>query len=239
MISAHLKKLRQRFELSAAEEQEIEGLVADSRQVDPDQTIVRAGDKLDVSLLLLDGWLVRHKDMPGGERQITEVHVSGDFADLHGYTLKKLDHDVSSLSECTIGIVPHARLRSLFERNPRLGKLYWFLTNMDAAIHREQILSLGRRSAIERMAHLFCELYVRLEVAGCATGDRFAFPLTQRELSECLGLTVVHANRTLQELRRRQLVEVGSREVRIIDRAGLEAVAEFDPEYLYLDKQPI
>ena len=239
MISAHLKKLRQRVEISAEEEQEIRGLVAETRRVGADQIVVHAGQRLEVSLLLLDGWLVRHKDMPGGERQITEVHVAGDFADLHAYTLKKLDHDVFSLSECTLGVIPHERLRSLFERHPRLAKIYWFMTNVDAAIHREQILSLGRRSAIGRMAHLFCELYLRLAIVGRASDDRFAFPLTQRELSECLGLTVVHANRTLQELRRRQLVEAESREVRIIDRPGLEAVAEFDPLYLYLDKQDI
>lgn len=239
MIEAHLKKLRQRVEISKDEEREIRDLVTDTRRVGADQIVVHAGQELGVSLMLLDGWLVRHKDMPGGERQITEVHVAGDFADLHSFTLKRLDHDVFSLSECTLGVVPHERIRSLIERLPRIGRVYWFLTNVDAAIHREQILSLGRRSAMARMAHLFCELYLRLEIVGCASDDRFAFPLTQRELSECLGLTVVHANRTLQELRRRQLVEVESREVRIIDRRGLETVAEFDPLYLYLGKQDL
>jgi CRP-like cAMP-binding protein len=107
---------------------------------------------------------------------------------------------------------------------------------MDAAIQRELTLSLGQRSAISRMAHLFCELYVRLDVVGRTRDNGYEFPLTQRELSECLGLTVVHANRTLQELRRRGLVELENRHLKIVDRRGLEGLAEFDPAYLYLDK---
>lgn len=237
MITAHLKKLRQRVEISADEERGIRELVAETRRVAADQIIVRAGNELDISLLLLEGWLARHKDISAGERQITELHVVGDFADLHSFTLKKLDHDVMSLTECKLGVVPHERLRSLFAQFPRLGAVYWFLTNLDAAIHREQILSLGRRSAMARMAHMFCELYLRLKIVGRASDDRFEFPLTQREVSECLGLTVVHVNRTLQELRRRELVEVEHRQVTIVDRKTLEEVAEFDPLYLYLGKR--
>jgi DNA-binding transcriptional regulator LsrR (DeoR family) len=83
------------------------------------------------------------------------------------------------------------------------------------------------------MAHLFCELHARLDMVGKARNDGYEFPLTQRELSECLGLTVVHANRTLQELRRRGLVELENRQLKILDRRGLEGIAEFDPAYLY------
>jgi CRP-like cAMP-binding protein len=111
------------------------------------------------------------------------------------------------------------------------------MTNVDAAIQRELALSLGQRSAISRMAHLFCELYIRLDVVGRTDEDSYDFPLTQRELSECLGLTVVHANRTLQELRRRGLVELENRRLTIRDRRGLEGIAEFDASYLYLGQQ--
>jgi len=107
-----------------------------------------------------------------------------------------------------------------------------------AAITRELALSLGQRSAISRMAHLFCELHVRLSEVGRSHPDGFEFPLTQRELSECLGLTVVHANRTIQELRRRGLVELENRQLTILNREGLEGIAEFDPSYLYLDRLP-
>jgi CRP-like cAMP-binding protein len=236
MITVHLKKLRRRIELSSEEERAIRSAVAETRNVRADQLVIRSGEELSSSTVLLDGWLARSKDLPGGERQVTELHVAGDFADLHGFTLKRLDHDVVSLSDCVVGVVPHERLQEITDRFPRLARIYWFTTNVDAAITRELALSLGQRSAISRMAHLFCELYVRLDTVGRAGKDSYEFPLTQRELSECLGLTVVHANRTIQELRRRGLVELENRQLTIVNRSGLEGVAEFDPTYLYLDR---
>jgi CRP-like cAMP-binding protein len=238
MISVHLKKLRRHAHLSSEEEQAIRNAVTETRSFAADKILIRNGVELNSSLLLLDGWLARSKDLPGGDRQVTQLHVAGDFADLHSYTLKRLDHDVATLSECLIAVVPHARLKELTERFPRLARLYWFSTNVDAAITRELALSLGRRSALSRMAHLFCELYVRLEMVGRAQGDGYDFPLTQRELAECLGLTVVHANRTLQELRRRRVLEFENRRLTVRDRKGLEGIAEFDPAYLYLDRLP-
>ena len=236
MITVHLKKLRRRIELSPEEEKAIRGVVAETRRIGADQILIRGGEELTSSVLLLDGWLARSKDLAGGERQVPELHVAGDFADLHGFTLKRLDHDILTLSDCIIGIVPHDRLQRITEQYPRVARLYWFSTNVDAAITRELALSLGQRSAISRMAHLFCELHVRLDAVGRARPDGYEFPLTQRELSECLGLTVVHANRTIQELRRRGLIELESRQLTILDRRGLEGVAEFDPSYLYLDR---
>lgn len=239
MITAHLKKLKRRIEISSDEERAIRDAVAHVRTLSADELVVRSGEELDSSLLLLDGWMARSKDLAGGERQVTELHIAGDFADLHGFTLGRLDHDVIALTNCRAAVVPHDRLREITEKFPRLCREYWFATCVDGAIHRELALSLGQRSAIGRMAHLFCELYVRLEVVGRAHDDGYEFPLTQRELSECLGLTVVHANRTLQELRRRGLIELESRYLTIRDRRGLDGVAEFDPAYLYLDRHSI
>jgi len=239
MITAHLKKLRLRAAISADEERVIHGLVAESRRSRADTVLVKAGQPLNVSMLVLDGWLVRSKDLPSGERQVMEIHLPGDFADLHGFTLKQLDHDLIAITECVIGYVPHERLMELTEKHPRLARIYWLSTNIDAAITREMALSLGQRSAISRMAHLFCELHTRLAIIGRTDGDTFEFPLTQRELGECLGLTVVHVNRTLQELRRRGLVQAENRHVTITDRRGLEAVAEFDPTYLQLHRRDL
>ena len=233
MITVHLKKLKRCIELSTEEESAIRGAVAETRQVRADQILIRSGQVLTSSLLLLDGWMARSKDLAGGERQVTELHVAGDFADLHGFTLKRLDHDVMTLSDCTVAVIPHERLEDVVDRFPRVARAYWYSTNVDAAIHRELALSLGQRSAISRMAHLFCELHARLDMVGRARNDGYEFPLTQRELSECLGLTVVHANRTLQELRRRGLVELENRQLKILDRRGREGIAEFDPAYLY------
>ena len=238
MIDAHLRKLRQRDEISAAEESAIRNAISEVKKVPADSTVIRRGEPLTNSQLLLDGWLARTKDLRSGQRQITELHVPGDFADLHSFTLKRLEHDVLSLTPCTLALVPHDNLRAITEKHPHLTRVYWFMTNLDGAIQREWTLSVGRRSALSSMANLFCELFVRLEIGGLTSGNSYAFPLTQDEIGSCLGLTGVHVNRTLQELRRRGLIEVERGRVTILDRPGLEAVAEFDPAYLYLERKP-
>jgi len=143
MITAHLKKLRLRAAISADEERVIHGLVAESRRSRADTVLAKAGQPLNVSMLVLDGWLVRSKDLPSGERQVMEIHLPGDFADLYGFTLKQLDHDLIAITECVIGYVPHERLMELTEKHPRLARIYWLSTNIDAAITREMALSLG------------------------------------------------------------------------------------------------
>jgi len=237
VIEAHLLKLRARDDLSAEEEQAIRASVSEVIEVPPDKTIIRAGDRLTSSTLLLDGILCRYKDLSEGQRQITELHVTGDFADLHSFTLKRLDHNVMTLTRCRIALVPHDRLKSITHDHPHLTRLYWFSTNLDASIHREWEVSLGRRSAISRMAHLFCELRVRLGIVGQAEESGYALPLTQTDLAECLGLTPVHVNRTLKVLRERGLLAFRGGRVDIQDLPGLERVAEFDPAYLYLERQ--
>lgn len=238
MIEAHLKKLRARDNISAQEEQAVRALIGEVIDVPQDRTVVRHGEQLNHSMLLLSGWLARAKDLPSGQRQIAELHISGDFADLHGFTLKRLDHDVITMTRSRIALVSHDDLKELTERHAHLARMFWAMTNIDAAIQREWTLSLGRRSAISRMAHLICELNVRLGIVALSENNSFEFPLTQVEFGECLGLTSVHVNRTLQELRRRGLIELQSRRVTIFDLDGLKGVAQFDPAYLYLEKQP-
>jgi CRP-like cAMP-binding protein len=238
VIEAHLRKLRRRDTVDADEERAIRGLVSETRRVPAHKTLIREGEELQHSILLIDGWLARAVDMQMGVRAITALHVSGDFADLHGFTLKRLDHDLVALTESIVAIVPHDRLTKLTIELPHLSRIYWFSTNVDAAIHRQWAVSLGRRNAIARMAHLFCELFVRLDVAGKTTGPNYDFPLTQEQLASCLGLTQVHVNRTLQALRRRALIELQNKQLTILDLSELQNVAEFDSSYLYLDRQP-
>lgn len=238
MIEAHLLKLRRRADISAADEAAIRACIGEVRDVPAGRTVIRANTALNESILLLDGWLARTRDLSGGQRQITELHVSGDFADMHAFTLKRLDHDIVTLSRVKLAIFPHDRLRGLFEAHPHLARVYWFGTNLDAAIHREWTVSLGRRQALARIAHLFCELHVRLSIIGQTNGDSYHFPLTQEELAECVGLTAVHVNRTLQELRAQKLILLENREVTLLDHERLKQVADFTPSYLYLENAP-
>ena len=238
MIEKHLMKLRARDELSAAEEQAIIDTVLEYRDYPADRTFIRAGVELNHSTVLLDGLMCRYKDLRSGQRQITELNVAGDYADLHSFTLKRLDHHMMTLTPCRVAIVPHERLAALTEAHPHLTRVYWFSTNLDAAIHREWELSLGRRAAISRVAHLFCELFVRLRIVGLTQDTSYDLKLTQTDLAEALGQPAVHINRTLKELREQGLVEFRSGRVTILDLAGLERLAEFDPAYLYLERRP-
>jgi CRP-like cAMP-binding protein len=237
VIEKHLLKLRARGDVSDGEEAVLRGLVSETRSVAAKTIIIHAGDVLAVSTLLLEGLMCRYKDLSNGQRQITEMHVAGDFVDLHSFTLKRLDHNIMALTACRIAIVPHERLTRLTEEHPHLTRMYWFSTNLDAAIHREWELSLGRRSALSRTAQFFCELHVRLGLIGLA--DRSGYPLgiTQIDLAECLGMTSIHINRTLKELREQGVVEFRRGRVAIGDLDALRRIAEFDPAFLYLERK--
>ncbi|MDV3457158.1 Crp/Fnr family transcriptional regulator [Sphingomonas sp. HF-S4] len=238
MIEKHLMKLRIRDAISAEEEAALAAAAGDVVRYAADQTFVTAGQELGNSTLLLEGLICRYKDLSDGQRQITALHVPGDFPDLHSFTLKYLDHNIMALTPCTVVQFPHARLQSITEQHPHLTRMLWFMTNLDAAIHREWEVSLGRRSALERTAHLLCELHVRLSVVGLASDREYALPITQTDLAECLGLTSVHVNRVLKDLRERGLVEFRGGKVVIGDLAELRRAGEFDPAYLYLERRP-
>jgi len=238
VIESFLLKLRARDEISPDEEEAIRAMFSETIEVPSDKTIIRAGRELTFSTLLLDGLLCRFKDLRDGSRQISELHVAGDFADLHSFTLKHLDHSVMALTRCRLAIAPHDRIKAVIHAHPHLGRMFWFMTNLDAAIHREWVLSLGRRSALSRTAHLFCELRIRLGIVGLADETGYALNLTQTDLAECLGLTSVHVNRVLKELREGGIVEFRGGRVTIREPAQLERIAEFDPAYLYLEKRP-
>lgn len=235
MIERHLLKLRARDMVSPEEEQAIRDSIAEVRSFRADEIIVHAGRVMTYSVMLLDGILCRYKDLSDGQRQITELHVPGDFADLHSFTLKRLDHSVMTLTPCRAALVPHEKLEQITERFPHLTRLYWFTTNIDAAIHREWEVSLGRRTALSRIAALFCEIKVRLEIVGLTEGMSYDFNLTQTDLAECVGLTPIHVNRTLKELREQSVVQFKGGIVTILDWEGLTQIAEFDPAYLYLE----
>ena len=238
MIDVHLARIRYRHPLSLDEEQAIRAIIPSERRSTRQSVIVREGQRLETSTLLLDGILCRYKDLPDGKRQITQLHVAGDFVHLHGFTLKRLEHSVMALTDCSFACVPHEDIRRLIEQWPRIGRLYWFSTNLDASINREWELSLGQRSAAARLAAIFCELHFRLGIIG--RGElTFTLGMSQAELAESLGMTAVHVNRTLRRLRDRKLLTYRRGEAEILDIDGLKALASFDPRYLYLDPDPL
>ncbi len=238
VIDRLLRQLRARDKLSAAEETVLRAAAAEPCSYAADEEVVREGEDLTASLLLTEGWMCRYKDLPDGRRQISALHIPGDFVDLHGFTLKRLDHHVQALTRCRAVPFPHEHLRAITEQHSHLTRMLWLLTTIDAAIHREWELSLGCRTALARVGHLFCELMARLEVVGLADDHGFDLNVTQRAIAECLGLTNVHVNRTLRTLREEGLATFRRGRVTLLDRRRLEQLVDFDPSYLYLVREP-
>lgn len=197
--------------------------------------IVRAGELVERSTYLIEGYICRYMDDREGHRQLVAVHVPGDFVDLHAFPMKRLDHDVATLGPATIASFEHRTLTEITERHPRLTRFLWFSTLLDAAMHREWIFRLGRLGAEGRLSHFFLELYTRLKMVGLAQDDGFPLPLTQTDLGEACGLTGVHVNRTLRRLREDGLMTFANGVATITDPVRLAALAEFDAAYLYAD----
>jgi CRP-like cAMP-binding protein len=237
-VAGLLLKLRVRDLVSREEEEVLRASVAELRDHPSGRTIVKSGMTLSASTLLVDGIVCRYKDLADGQRQIMELHVPGDFVDLHGFLLKRLDHNIGTMTPVRIALVPHDALRGITETHAHLGRMLWFSTLLDAAIHREKILSIGRRSAVARIAHILCELLVRFRLVGLADETGYALPLTQADLADVTGLTSVHVNRMLKKLRDEKLLTFRGGRVTIGDWEGLQRLAEFDPTYLHLERRP-
>ena len=235
-IAGLLLKLRARDLLSGEDEEVLRACVSEIREFPAGRTIVRTGTTLGASTLLVEGIVCRYKDLADGQRQIMELHVAGDFVDLHGLLLKQLDHNVGTMTPVRVASFPHDALRGITETHPHLGRMLWFSTLLDAAIHREKILSVGRRSALARIAHILCELFVRLKVVGLAEDHTCDLPITQGEFADATGLTPVHVNRVFQELRADGLIQSKGTQLTIPDWDKLKAAGEFDPTYLHLQQ---
>ncbi|WP_417603925.1 Crp/Fnr family transcriptional regulator [Novosphingobium anseongense] len=221
--------------LEAHERARLETAIREIKTFPPRTTIVRAGDGLTQSLLLIEGFMSRYIDDRSGLRQLVAVHVPGDFVDLHAFPLKVLDHDVASMTSVTVAVVPHSELEAIEREMPGMARKLWFATLIDAAIHRAWLFRLGRLDAVGRVAHFLCETNARLVSAGLSDGYRFALGLTQNDIAEICGLTNVHVNRVMRHLREESLCVFRSSLVEIPQPNRLAVRGQFDPTYLYID----
>ena len=238
-IQTLVDKLGLRDRLSDEEVAALDKALEPPRSVPAGADIVREHTRPSASTLLISGFSARYSTLEDGSRQITEINVSGDFIDLHSLLMKQMDHGVVALTDCVTANAPHIRLIDITERHPHLGRLLWLDTIIDAAIHRQWLVAMGRRSGLGHLAHLVCELFTRLSAVGLTEGQTFNLPLTQTVLSDALGLSTVHVNRLIAELRREGLVRWSNPQVEILDWPRLSQIAEFDPTYLRLHSQPV
>jgi len=213
----------------------IQDLSIRSRELGPNKVIVAEGDRPRECCLIGEGFAFRSKTTFDGQRQVLSLHIPGEIPDLQSVHLKLMDHDLVTLTPSTLGFISHEELRGLTRRRPNVAAALWRETLIDAAIFREWVVNLGRRSATTRMLHLLAELYYRLEAIGRARDGMFEFPITQTQLADCLGLSTVHVNRVLQELRKQDLVKVNRSEFQLLKLDELKHLAGFDPAYLHQD----
>lgn len=234
-----VRRLASHDALDEAEREAVRQLPMTVRQIPAKRDVVREGDRPSECCVILEGFAIRSKIVSSGGRQILAFHLPGDIPDLQSLHLTQLDHDLSTLTAVRAGFIRHEVMHVLHARHPRLAGVFWRETLIDAAIFREWIVGLGARDALSRTAHLLCEMFVRLRAVGLARGNSVDLPITQADLADALGMTAVHTNRTIQELRSRKLIAIGSRNLIVSDWKELVALADFDPSYLHLSPEAL
>ena len=228
-----IARLRAIAALNDADADLIASLPITLRNVEDGYDIAKDGEIIDQCCLLVDGYLFRHKFAPLGKRQIVSWHVPGDVPDLYSLHLLPLDHNITALGQAVVGFIPHQILREVLSRSPSLTAILWRETLVDASIFRELVVNLGKREAMARIAHMLCELLIRLRVVGLAKNDAFTFSASQIHVADAVGITPVHANRMIQQLRNRGLVQWDGSEIAILNLDELTRIAKFDDRYLH------
>ena len=230
------RKLERFVQLDTEDRQYLDEVVKHPRTVSAHTDIIKEGDEPSDVRLVLQGFACRNKVTPDGDRQIMAYLVPGDFCDVHVAILKQMDHSITTLSDCQIVEIPIKTIEGMTTR-PNLARALWWATLVDEATLREWLVNLGVRDARQKVAHLFCELLIRLQVVGLATGDEYKLPITQQDLADTVGLSNVHVNRVLQSMRADGLIEYESKVLTIRKLQALVEISHFNPNYLHVGKK--
>lgn len=207
-----------------------------ARMVPPRRDLIVEGERPRYVTVILSGFAQRYKQLSDGRRQVLSFFIPGDICDANMFLLKRMDHSISTITHVTLAEISKHDFDALVESSPAIARALWWNELVTLAIQREWTTNIGQRSAYERIAHLLCELFTRLQAAGLTEGESCAFPFTQSEIAEATGLTQVHVNRMVQDLRRDGFIELREKRLRVLDFEGLKTAALFDPSYLHLDQ---
>jgi CRP-like cAMP-binding protein len=237
-VGLFLKRLLLRSALTPVEQQAILGLTGDKQRFPDRVDIVTPGEEVDSACFVMRGLVARFDQMLDGLRQTTSFYIAGDMCDLHSVVVPKAAWSITAISPVTVLRIPHRQLRELGVKYPAIAIAFWRDGTVDASIFAKWVGNLGRKSAKARIAHVMCEMGLRSEVAELGTRTSYELPATQEQLGEATGITAVHVNRTLQEIRGEGLLSFRGGRVEIDDWDALVEVAEFDPSYLMLDGPP-
>jgi CRP-like cAMP-binding protein len=233
MPNLFTRKLEAFGQLPEADRRLLDDVLENVRTVRAHEDLIREGERSGNVHLILEGFACRYKILNGGQRHIVAYLVPGDFCDLHSFILNAMDHTIGTLSPCKVVGIPRHRVLKMTER-PALARALWWAALVDEAILREWLVNIGSRPAEQRVAHLLCEMLLRLRVVGLANGDAYELPITQNELADTLGMSGVHMNRVLMNLRSEKLIQLKSKKLTITDVEKLKAFSGFNPNYLHL-----
>lgn len=233
MLSRLVEHLARYGPLTEEDRTALASLPTQLRRVSGGDDLTVEGDQPAQLRVMVSGLTFRHRTLPDGRRQITAFNLPGELVDGQGL-LMPMDHSVTALATAEVAVVPHAAMGALLEARPRVMRALLGASAVETSVAREGLVGIGRRDARARVAHLFCEIHLRMRAAGLVERNRCRFPATQTHLSDALGLSVVHTNRVLQTLRGDGLITFRSGELLVLDWQGLQAAGEFDAAYLHL-----
>jgi CRP-like cAMP-binding protein len=228
------KRLERYVALGKFDRRMLDDIVAESREVAAGEHVVGDGDDPQGVRLIIDGFACRYKTLPDGKRQIVAYMIPGDFCDLYAFVLGKRNRNIAAISTCRVVDISPERIATLMSR-PSLGRALWRTSLVDESILSEWIVNIGARAAEARIAHFICEMILRLQIVGLADLTGGYLPITQSDLADTLGLSLVHTNRSLQHLRARGLFTLNRSRLDIPDFDRLAEISFFDRAYLHLD----
>ncbi|MHC8494381.1 Crp/Fnr family transcriptional regulator [Thalassospira sp. SM2505] len=226
------KKLKNYIDLTDQELGTLAGMPGRSLMIPAGEDIVHEGQSGHRAFILQDGWVMSYKLLPEGARQIIDFQVPGDFLGLRSLLLRTSDHSFEAVTDVRVAEVKAHDMLSAFSSSPRLAMAILWAVSCDEAMVVEHLVNIGRRSAIERTAHFLLELGARLRLIGVGTAQGYPCPLSQYQLADTLGLSAIHINRVLRQLREQKLVTFQKGLVRFDDLERLTALAEFEMGYL-------
>lgn len=233
MANRFVQKLSGLVDLSKEDVDALVTATSNPRRYGARQDLIREGDKPGPVFVVLEGWVCRYKILSSGTRQIMAFLMPGDACDLHVNMLDEMDHSIQAITASRVAIVSRAEMQTLMHEHHAIARAMYVAQLIDEGIMRAWIVSMGRRSSTERVAHLICELYLRARNIGLTTEGEFALPLSQLVLADALGMTAVHINRVLKQLRLSGAMALSRGSVTIIDPVKLAGIAGFDENYLH------
>ncbi len=234
MANPLVAKLRNIVDLGDDDARALEAMCGDIREVKDRTDIIQDGERPEHVHLILEGWAYRYKLLDDGKRQITAFLIPGDFCDMHVAILGEMDHNIGTLTPTKVAYIAHQAIDALLERPP-LARGFWWATLVDEAVLRAWLVNVGQRDAFRGISHLICEMHLRMEQVGLTDGNSFDLPLTQEELGDAMGLTSVHVNRVLRNLRAEGLITYKRNQMSITDISRLRELSDFDSQYLHLN----